>query len=115
MIDEKRKIMETLKLLQAAYRQRNPANAGLVMSLFSRTHRIEVIGANGLRPGIEEWCTSSKDIRDLLTGDWKSWGKVDFKFKKSGITIHENTGWIASSGLVKQLFDSEENMRDFLE
>lgn len=105
-------IRALLQTFQDGYTRRDLAQVDEFMNLF--TPDAEVIGTNGLQPGVDEWYTSREGARQLVAGDWESWGDLRLAVDSAAIGSRGETGWIAAYGTVTQQF-GEENYASFLE
>lgn len=76
------------------------------MALF--TPDAEVIGTNGIRPGQGEWYLGRDAARELVLGDWKSWGDLRLDLDTASVHTRGAVGWIAATGTVTQTIGSEE-------
>jgi hypothetical protein len=75
------------------------------MDLFSA--EAEVIGTNGVRPGVDEWYTDRRSARELVQGDWQGWGDLRLDWGSISIRRRGFVGWVAASGTVTQTIGSE--------
>ena len=82
------------------------------MELFSPD--VEVIGTNGVKPGVDEWYLNRETARTLVSGDWEAWG--DLRLDLDTVSIHSlgDAGWIAASATVTQTI-GEENYASYLD
>lgn len=106
--------LEILTLLQAfqdGYTRRDRAILDSFMELF--TPNAEVIGTNGIRPNEGEWYISRETARELVRGDWESWG--DLRLDLDSVSIHTqgDVGWLAVPATVTQTIGNE-NYESFL-
>jgi hypothetical protein len=105
-------IRSLLQTFQAGYTHRDVAHVDAFMDLF--TADAQVIGTNGIRPGVDEWYTNRQAARELVRGDWESWGDLRLDFDSVSIQTNGDVGWIAASATVSQTIGSE-NYASFLE
>jgi len=105
-------IRSLLQTFQDGYTSRDITQLDAFMNLF--THNAEVIGTNGIRPGVDEWYTSRDAARELVEGDWDAWGDLRLDVASASIQVHGSVGWIAASGTVSQTIGAE-NYATFLE
>jgi hypothetical protein len=105
-------IRALLQTFQDGYTRRDVSQIDTFMQLF--TTDAEVIGTNGLRPGVEEWYVDRASARALVEGDWQSWG--DLRLDLDSVSIHSRgfVGWVAATATVTQIIGSE-NYASFLE
>jgi len=61
-------IQDLLQTFQDGYTRRNLAQVDAFMELF--TSEVEVIGTNGLKPGVDEWYLTRETARELVHGKW---------------------------------------------
>ena len=98
-------ILTLLHDFQEGYIHRDPARLDAFMELF--TPDAEVIGTNGVRPGVDEWYMSRATARELVAGDWAGWG--DFRLDLGAAAIHarDSVGWIAATATVTETIGAE--------
>jgi hypothetical protein len=101
-----------LQTFQDGYTCRDISRVDAFMELF--TADAEVIGTNGVKPGVDEWYTSRDSARELVEGDWESWGDLRLDLASASIRVHGNAGWIAVSATVSKTIGAE-NYASFLE
>ena len=101
-----------LQAFQDGYTRRDLSQADAFMELF--TPDAEVIGTNGLKPGVDEWYTSRDAARELVVGDWESWGDVRVDLDAASVQVRGDVGWVAASATVSKTIGSE-NYASFLE
>jgi hypothetical protein len=82
------------------------------MELF--TTDAEVIGTNGVKPGVDEWYMDRLSARELVAGDWEGWGDLRLDLDSSSIHSRGEVGWIAAPATVTQII-GEENYASYLE
>jgi len=61
-------IQDLLQTFQDGYTRRDLAQVDTLMELFAS--EVEVIGTNGLKPGVDEWYLTRKTARELVHGKW---------------------------------------------
>jgi hypothetical protein len=105
-------IQQLLQTFQDGYTRRDLAQVDTFMELFAS--EVEVIGTNGLKPGVDEWYLTRETARELVQGDWEGWG--DFRLDLDSVSIHSRSevGWIAATATVTQII-GEENYASYLE
>src|SRR5512139_2555786 len=82
------------------------------MDLF--TEDAEVIGTNGVRPGMDEWYMDRASARELVAGDWEGWGDVRLGLDSMSVHSRGDVGWVAASATVTQVI-GEENYQSYLD
>lgn len=84
-MNSQQEIRSLLQTFQDGYIHRDVSQLEAFMELF--TPDAEVIGTNGIKPGLDEWYTSRASARELVQGDWESWGdlRLDLEFVKEFI------------------------------
>jgi hypothetical protein len=94
-----------LQSFQDGYTRRDVNQLETFMELF--TEDAEIIGTNGIKPGVDEWYTSRETARALVKGDWESWG--DLRLDLDTVSIHTSgaVGWIAATATVTQTIGQE--------
>lgn len=105
-------IRSLLEVFQDGYTRRDMTQVDSFMTLF--TEDAEVIGTNGVKPGVEEWYMNRASARDLVQGDWEGWG--DLRLDLDAMSIHSrgDVGWVAAPATVTKLI-GEEDYAYFLE
>ena len=111
-MDSTQEIRSLLQTFQDGYSRRDLAQLDAFMDLF--TPAAEVIGTNGVKPGVDEWYTSRASARQMIQGDWESWGDLRLDVDSASIQVNGNTGWIAVPATVTQTIGAE-NYAAFLE
>lgn len=104
-------IRRLLQRFQDGYARRDASQLEPFMALFMED--AEVIGTNGIEPGVEEWYLGRDAARDLVAGDWDSWGHLLLHLAGASIRVRGEVGWIAAAGTVTQTIGPE-NYADFL-
>jgi ketosteroid isomerase-like protein len=105
-------IRQLLQKFQEGYVHREVTKVDSFMELF--TSDTEVIGTNGIRPGMDEWYIDRASARELVEGDWKGWGDLRLDLDTMSIHSRGDVGWIAASATVTQIIGSE-NYESYLE
>lgn len=105
-------IRSLLQKFQEGYIHRDLTQVDAFMNLF--TPNAEVMGTNGVEPGVDEWYTSRDSARELVAGDWDGWGDLRLDLDSASIHAQGNVGWIAASATVSQVI-GEENYASYLE
>ncbi len=105
-------IRSLLEAFQEGYKRRDPGQVDAFMQMF--TQGAEVIGTNGIRPGKDEWYTSRGGARELVLGDWESWGDVRLDLESASIQAKGEVGWIAAAATVTKII-GDENYAAYLE
>jgi hypothetical protein len=105
-------IHSLLKQFQEGYNRRDINELDDFMDLFTKD--VEVIGTNGVSPGVDEWYTSQSTAIELVRGDWESWGDLRLDLETASIKTRGEVGWIAATATVSQTIGSD-NYADFLE
>ncbi len=105
-------IRTLLQRFQDGYIQRDVNRVDSFMELF--TDDAEVIGTNGVKPGVDEWYMDRKSARELVEGDWQGWGDVRLDLDSMSIHSRGDVGWVAASATVTRTIGSE-NYASYLE
>jgi ketosteroid isomerase-like protein len=107
--DEIRQLMQTF---QEGYTRRDLAQMDSFMQLF--TADAEVIGTNGVKPGVDEWYSDRASARELVHGDWEGWG--DLRLDLDAMSVHSRgeAGWVAASATVTKAIGTE-NYQSYLD
>lgn len=107
--DEIRLLLQTF---QDGYTHRDIAQTDSFMELFSVD--AEVIGTNGVKPGVDEWYMDRASARELVEGDWKGWGDLRLDLNSMSIHSRGEVGWVAATATVTQNIGAE-NYASYLE
>lgn len=107
--DEIRSLMQKF---QEGYTTRDLTQVDSFMELF--TTDAEVIGTNGVKPGVDEWHMDRASARALVEGDWHGWGDVRLDFDSMSIHCRGEVGWIAANATVTEII-GDENYQAYLE
>jgi len=111
-MNSQQEIRSLLQSFQDGYTRRDVSKLDVFMELF--TPDAEVIGTNGVKPGVDEWYTSRDAARELVASDWEAWGDLHLDVDSASIQVHGDVGWIAASATVSQMIGAE-NYASFLE
>jgi hypothetical protein len=98
-------IRSLLQAFQEGYIRRDLTQVDAFLQLF--TVDAEVIGTNGVRPGLDEWYTDRASARELVEGDWEGWG--DLRLDLDSLSIHSrgDVGWVAAPATVTKIIGDE--------
>ena len=107
--DEIRSLLPTF---QDGYTQRDLTQVDSFMQLF--TTDAEVIGTNGIKPGVDEWYMDRASARELVEGDWEGWGDLRLDLDAMSIHARGQVGWVAVPATVTKII-GEENYASYLE
>ena len=105
-------IRSLLQAFQEGYIHRDVTKADVFMELF--TADAEVIGTNGVKPGVDEWHMDRATARDLVEGDWYGWGDLRLDLDSMSVHSRGDVGWVAASATVTKTI-GEENYVSYLE
>ena len=103
-----------LQRFQDGYTQRDAAHLDEIMSLFADDN-LEVIGTNGVKPGVDEWYLNKASARGLVKGDWEGWGDVQLDVAGAHIQAQGDVAWLATSATVSMSIRAEENFQSYLQ
>jgi hypothetical protein len=112
MMNAQLEIRELLQRFQDGYTRRDLGAVDEFMDLF--TADAEVIGTNGVKPGVDEWYVCRDAARELVAGDWEGWGNLLLDLDTASIRAVGGVGWIAATATVTQMI-GEENYASYLE
>lgn len=101
-----------LQAFQDGYTRRDVTQVVAFMELFTPT--AEVIGTNGIKPGSDEWYCTCAAAKELVVGDWESWGDLRLDLEAASVQIRGEVGWIASTATVSKTIGAE-NYASYLE
>jgi ketosteroid isomerase-like protein len=107
--DEIRSLMETF---QDGYTRRDLSQVDSFMELFTKDS--EVVGTNGIKPGMDEWYTDRTSARELVAGDWEGWGDLRLDLDSMSIHSRGDVGWVAATATVTTKI-GEDNYASYLE
>jgi hypothetical protein len=110
-MNAKHEIHALLQIFQNGYTHRDLSQLDAFMDLF--TPDCEIIGTNGIKPGLDEWYTSREAASALIKGDWETWGDLRLDVESASIHTLGEVGWIAASATVSQIIGAE-NYASFL-
>ena len=105
-------IRSLLQKFQDGYTHRDPTQVDAFMELF--TQDAEVIGTNGVKPGVDEWYTDRASARELVAGDWEGWGDLRLDLDTVSVRSQGDVGWVATSATVTKTIGTE-NYQSYLE
>ncbi len=107
-------IQELLQKFQEGYTRRDMNAVDAFMQLF--TPDCEVIGTNGLRPGVDEWYVDRASARELVAGDWEGWGDLRLDLAAACIRSQGEVAWISAPATVSTHIGEEgyENYIQFM-
>jgi ketosteroid isomerase-like protein len=111
-MNSKDEIHSLLHKFQDGYIHRDVTQADSFMKLF--TEDTEVIGTNGVKPGVDEWYMDCASARKLVVGDWKGWGDLRLDLDSMSIHSHGDVGWVAATATVTEIIGAE-NYAAYLE
>jgi hypothetical protein len=105
-------IRQLLQKFQEGYVHRDLTQVDSFMELF--TSDAEVIGTNGVKPGVDEWYMDRLSARELVAGDWEGWGDLRLNLDSMSVRSHGDVGWVAASATVTKIIGPE-NYGSYLE
>ena len=103
-----------LQQFQDGYTRRDVATIDEVMQLFA-DDELEVIGTNGVQPGVDEWYLDKAGACGLVKGDWEGWGDVRLDVDGAHIQTRGDVAWLATSATVSMTIRAEENFQSYLQ
>lgn len=112
MMESTKEIFNLLLAFQDGYTKRDVQKVDEFLELF--TPDVEVIGTNGVKPGVDEWYVDRAAARELVEGDWESWGDLKIDLENASIKYSGDVGWIAAAATVSTSI-GEENYESFLQ
>ncbi len=111
-MQNEQEIRALLERFQDGYTKRDLNQVDAFLDLF--TQDIEVIGTNGLKPGVDEWYMNRETAREIVYGDWQGWGDVRLDLGAASIHSRGEVGWIAVPATVSMRIGAE-NYASYLE
>jgi hypothetical protein len=106
-------VRAVLQRFQDGYTQRDASRVDEIMTLFADD--AEVIGTNGIRPGISEWYTDRAGARGLVLGDWEGWGDLRLDVAGAHIQTRGDVAWLTAYGTVTQTIRAAENYASYVQ
>jgi len=103
-----------LQQFQDGYTRRDVTHLDEFMQLFI-DEGLEVIGTNGVKPGVAEWYIDKTDARELVKGDWEFWGDLRLDVEGAHIQMRDEVAWLATSATVSMTIRAEENFPSYLQ
>ena len=94
-----------LQRFQQGYIDRDLSKVDEFLNLF--TENAEVIGTNGQKAGLDEWYPDRRSARELIEGDWQSWGDVRLDLASSRIEEKSEIAWVSCPCTVTQKFGAD--------
>ena len=104
-----------LQQFQDGYTQRDVTTVDEFMQLFADDAGLEVIGTNGVKPGVDEWYLDKVGARELVKGDWEGWGDLQLDVDGAHVQVRSDVAWLATSALVSMTIGAEENYQGYLQ
>lgn len=116
MVDQLAAIEQVRAMLQRfqdGYTRRDVSQVDEFMRLFAED--AEVIGTNGLRPGVGEWYLDRAGARELVEGDWQSWGDLRLDVAGAHIQARGDVAWLTASATVTMTIRAVESYEGYLQ
>jgi ketosteroid isomerase-like protein len=110
-MNSRSEIYALLQAFQEGYTGRDLTQVEAFMTLF--TDDAEVIGTNGVAPGVDEWYRDRLSARELVAGDWEGWGDLRLDLDSTSIHSRGDVGWVAAPATVTKMI-GEENYASYL-
>lgn len=105
-------IRSLFQIFQEGYIRRDLTQVEKFMTLF--TEDAEVIGTNGIAPGVDEWYMNRTSARELVAGDWEGWGDLRLDLDSMSVHSRGEVGWVAAAATVTKII-GEENYASYLD
>jgi hypothetical protein len=102
-----------LQRFQDGYTRRDVSQLDEFMRLFADD--VDVIGTNGPRPGAGEWYSDRAGARELVEGDWQSWGDLRLDVVGAHIEARGAVAWLTASATVTTIVRAEESFAAYLQ
>jgi hypothetical protein len=118
-METKQEILALLQAFQDGYTRRDVSQVDTFMELFTKD--VEIIGTNGVKPGVDEWYVDNASAQELVEGDWQGWGDLKLDLENASIKVNGDVGWIAVSATVSTIIGTEnydsylQNIRKFID
>jgi uncharacterized damage-inducible protein DinB len=107
-------IGQVVQQFQDGYTQRDVTTVDAIMQLFAEDG-LEVIGTNGIKPGVDEWYVDKAGVRQLVQGDWEGWGDLRLDVDGAHIQARGDVAWLATSATVSTIIRADENFESYLQ
>ena len=111
-MNSEEEIRSLLETFQEGYTRRDLTRIDSFINLF--TDDAEVIGTNGVAPGVDEWYMDRAAARELVAGDWEGWGDLRLDLNSMSLHSRGEVGWVAAAATVTKII-GEENYASYLE
>jgi ketosteroid isomerase-like protein len=111
-MNPQKEIRLLMQTFQDGYTRRDLSRTDSFMELFAED--AEVIGTNGVKPGVDEWYMDRASARELVAGDWEGWGDLRLDLHSMSVHSRGDVGWVAASATVTKVI-GEENYASYLE
>jgi ketosteroid isomerase-like protein len=111
-MNPQKEIRLLMQTFQDGYTRRDLSRVDSFMELF--VEDAEVIGTNGVKPGMDEWYMDRASARELVAGDWEGWGDLRLDLDSMSVHSRGDVGWVAASATVTKVI-GEENYASYLE
>jgi hypothetical protein len=96
------------------YVYRDPDSLDSFLDLFCNDGTLEVIGTDAYIKGEGEWCLDKTALKDLISGDWQSWGDLRIDTDNLNIHVNRHTAWFATTGTVSRILEPAQSYRNFI-
>ena len=106
-------IRAVLQQFQDGYTRRDVSRLDEFMTLFADD--VEVIGTNGVRPGMNEWYVDKAGARELVQGDWEFWGDLRLDVAGAHIQTRADVALLTAPGTVTTTIRAAENYERYLQ
>lgn len=107
-IEQYKEIKEVLSKFQTGYRERNIEKVdAFFKELFIESHSTYVVGT-----GTNELFLGTDQVKELIKGDWESWGDMKIDCENAHTHIEGKVAWFAAAGSVKYIFEDSQEKYD---
>jgi hypothetical protein len=114
-VNDIEQVRRVLQQFQDGYTRRDVTHVDEFMQLFADDTGLEVIGTNGVQPGVDEWYVDKAGARGLVKGDWEGWGDLRLDVAGAQIQARGEVAWLATPATVSMIIREDENIQSYLQ
>jgi len=108
-------VIKTLQEFQNGYISRDMEALDQFLDLFVQSDEIELIGIGASVRGGNEWFQGREKVREIIESDWTYWGDVIIDIESAKVSLHGETAWLTTSGMLVQTETFDEALKFYLE
>jgi hypothetical protein len=114
MYEETVRVLEVIHEFQKGYINRDLNSLDSFLDLFCDEAILEVIGTNAYKKGEGEWCLDKTTLKELISGDWRSWGDLRIDTDNLNIHVKGHTAWFATTGTVSRTMEPAQSYQNYI-